>query len=87
MSSSNMLKKHNLILFLWYTWVKTAFKDGSEHHFPMGYFSIQQQDELVLGINQVRVVNENYVVSENHVANEEGNWKTSDNLSFIKLKH
>lgn len=28
----------------------------------MGYFSIQKQDELVLGMNQAHVVNENHVV-------------------------
>lgn len=41
MNNTNMLKKHNLVLFLLYGQAKTAFKDGSKHHFPMGYFSIQ----------------------------------------------
>lgn len=44
--------------------MKTAFKDESKHHFPVGCFSIQKQDELVLGMNQVHVANKNHVVNE-----------------------
>lgn len=40
-SPYDMLKKHNLVLFLLYRQMKTAFKDGSKCRFPMGYFSIQ----------------------------------------------
>lgn len=41
MDNTNMLKKHNLVLFLLYREVKTAFKHGSKHHSPTGYFPIQ----------------------------------------------